>query len=84
MRNFAILFCLLSTFVFAHAADYPLDDYIELEDTKPIDEAAWSALDNGLFFTWGSKDIRYSYKNVPKVEYRTDTSIYAWRGERIS
>ncbi|MEG1837956.1 MAG: DUF4091 domain-containing protein [Bacteroidaceae bacterium] len=84
MKKFAILFCLLSIFAFVYAADYPLDDYVELEDSKPVDESAWRALDTGLFFTWGSKDIHYSYKNVPKVEYRTDTLIHAWRGERIS
>lgn len=84
MRKFAILFCLLGSLAFARAADYPLGDYVELEDARPVDEAAWDALGDDLFFTWGSKDVHYSHKNVPSVEFRTDTAIYAWRGERIS
>lgn len=67
-----------------HAADYPLGDYTELEDSRPVDTAAWDALPSGIHFTWASKDVRYSYKNVPDVPVCSDTAIYAWRGERVS
>lgn len=75
----SLIFCLA-----VQAADYPLGEYTELEDTKPVDTAAWKALSPGIHFTWASKDVRYSYKNVPDVPACTDTAVYAWRGERVS
>lgn len=65
-------------------ADYPLDTYTELEDTKEVDYTKWAELTDDTYFTWGSRDVHYSYKNVPDVEFKTDTSITAWKGERVS
>lgn len=84
MRKSVLSFLLVFLFCAARAADYPLGDYVELEDSKPVDVAAWNALPVGIHFTWASKDVRYSYKNVPDVPFCNDTVLYAWRGERVS
>ena len=63
---------------------YPLASYEELEDTKPVDEEAWNNLSESFNLTWADKDVHYSYKNVPDVAICTDTTITAWRGERVS
>lgn len=84
MKKSVLSFLLLFLFCAVQAADYPLGDYVELEDSKPVDTAAWNVLPAGIHFTWASKDVRYSYKNVPDVPFCSDTVIYAWRGERVS
>lgn len=58
--------------------------YSELSDTYTYDQTGWSALDRGLYATWGSRDAHYLKYEVPSVAMKTDTIVYAWRGERVS
>ena len=55
------------------------DDYTELTDTKPHDDAAvWNKLPATPQISWGSTDIRYTKLDVPVL---TKSGIAkAWKG----
>ncbi len=59
--------------------------YSEPHDTTTVDFAAWSAFKEPLTLTWASKDTHYRQFQAPDISPRpvTDTTVYAWRGERI-
>lgn len=65
---------------------YATYQYTEPRDTSAIDTAAWLALDTApLQMRWASKDIHYRQFEVPAAATvtATDTTVNAWRGERI-
>lgn len=43
----------------------------------------FSSFAQDLFFSWASKDVHYAHFQQPSVSLTSDTTIYAWRGERI-
>lgn len=58
--------------------------YTELTDTYVYDQTGWNSLKSGLYATWGSRDAHYLKHEVPTTTMKTDTTVYAWRGERVS
>lgn len=73
-----ISFCTLLTANAQSAAyDEPIDSF------ATIDKTAWGAVKGGLHFTWADADVHYDRHAVPAVSERCDTTITAWRGERI-
>lgn len=58
--------------------------YTELTDAYSYDRSGWNSLEDGLYATWGSRDAHYLKYEVPAAVLRSDTVIYAWRGERVS
>lgn len=65
---------------------YPLNDYEELTDSKPHDDAAtWQrAMKTDTQFSWGSTDIRYPKHDVPQLKPSTLFRAKAWKGERVN
>lgn len=60
-------------------------DFQELTDTKPIDNAAWQKCKKTVNTSWGTIDTRYSKTNVPDIA--TPQTLWkgkAWRGEKIN
>lgn len=58
--------------------------YEELSDNYSYDRSGWEALDDALYASWGSRDAHYLKYEVPAAALKTDTTVYAWRGERVS
>lgn len=87
MRN-TLLCCLLAgsgLLVSAQQAEkFPLGEYTELTDTKPIDQQAWDDLKAPVHLSWGSTDVRYSKTNVPALKETRLWKGTAWKGERIN
>ncbi len=66
-------------------AQTPLSDsYIEPSEKAEIDIEEWNKVPEGLNITWCNKDIQIPRFKVPNEGQRTDTVVYAWRGERVS
>lgn len=58
--------------------------YVEPRDTMCRDTAGWTDIHAPLIFTWASKDIHYRQFDAPALKGGvTDTTVSAWRGERI-
>lgn len=87
MRN-TLLCCLLAgsgLLVSAQQAEkFPLGEYTELTDTKPINQQAWDDLKAPVHLSWGSTDVRYSKTNVPALKETRLWKGTAWKGERIN
>lgn len=87
MRS-TLLCCLLATsglFASAQQAEkFPLGEYTELTDTKPIDNVAWDNLKAPVHLSWGNTDIRYNKTNVPVLKETCQWKGTAWKGERIN
>lgn len=88
MKN-SLLCCLLASASLAATAQQtektPLGgDYVELTDTKPIDNAAWDNLKNPVHLSWGSTDVRYSKTNAPQIKESKTWNATAWKGERVN
>lgn len=63
---------------------YPLEQYEELTDNKPHDSSKiWSQVVQPRF-AWGSIDVRYPKKSVPKkLLHSTKQVLRGWKGERV-
>jgi len=74
--------CLLCCFAsFAQTTD----DYSELTDTKPFDDAAvWNKLPATPQISWGSTDMRYKKLDVPVMNQNDTWKAKAWKGERVN
>lgn len=88
MKN-SLLCCLLASASLVATAQQtektPLGgDYVELTDTKPIDNMAWDNLKNPVHLSWGSTDVRYSKTNVPQIKESKTWNATAWKGERVN
>lgn len=59
------------------------ESFTEPTENASIDKAAWSALTDNVQISWASRDIPYKRHEVPALSLRSDTVIYAWKGERI-
>ena len=51
------------------------------ENSSPSGD--WESLPDGVQATWASKDIHYQRHRLPSVSQKSDTVVYAWRGERV-
>lgn len=58
--------------------------YVEPSDPQKAVASEWSVVGNGLHVSWVSKDKHYAQHNVPVAKLVSDTTIYAWRGERVN
>ena len=63
---------------------YPINDYAEPRVGTTPDEAAWSAVADGLNATWASRDVHYKLHEVPQVEQKNTATLRAWKGERAN
>ncbi len=59
--------------------------YNEPRDTSAVDHSAWERFTEPIMLTWASKDTHYRQLQAPKIPSSsvTDTTVTAWRGERI-
>lgn len=44
----------------------------------------WDSVSSGVHFTWASRFVHYGQHAVPQIHHAADTSIIAWKGERVS
>lgn len=77
-----ILSCFLSL---ASFAQYPLHEYEELTDSKPVNNELWNKAEKGVHLSWGNTDIRYNKFNVPsRSQLKSSWQDIAWKGERVN
>lgn len=57
--------------------------YTEPADTATVDTSGWSEFTSPLSLTWTTKDIHHRQHATPEAKFIADTTIHAWRGERI-
>lgn len=57
--------------------------YTEADDGVRPDKELWQQLEQRLYVSWASRDVHYVKTAVPQLRVRTDTIVYAWRGERV-
>ncbi len=57
--------------------------YVEPADTATVDKSGWTQISAPLTFSWASKDIAYRQLASPPRINLSDTTVSAWRGERI-
>lgn len=62
----------------------PTDDYTEPVNPQKAEASEWSQVGDGLQASWVSADRHYAQHKVPVTKTVTDTTIYAWRGERVN
>ena len=76
----AFLLCPLA--IWAQQA-YPLGEYPQPLNPTVTNEAAWQKLPDGVQMSWASRDVHYNQRAVPEINIKTDTTVYAWKGERV-
>ena len=59
------------------------DSYTEPADPHPAVTSEWHHVGAGLHASWVSRDIHYAQHKVPVSRLIPDTTVYAWRGERL-
>ncbi len=57
--------------------------YVEPTDTATVDTKGWADVKAPVTFNWASKDIHYRQMAAPPALDKADTTVNAWRGERI-
>lgn len=59
-------------------------DYVELTDSRPFDgPEAWARMKEPAALRWGSVDVRYGKRDLPKAGLQQRLRLRAWRGERV-
>ena len=58
-------------------------NYTEADDGAKPNKEIWGRLEQRLYASWASRDVHYVKRNVPQLRVKTDTIVYAWRGERV-
>ena len=82
MRTF--LTCLACLFLAAGLhATVAERTYSEADDGVKPDKEIWGKLEQRLYASWASRDVHYVKTAVPQLRVKTDTIVYAWRGERV-
>lgn len=59
------------------------DTYTEPSDPQQAVASDWTNVATGLNASWASRDKHYALHKVPLKSLVKDTTIYAWRGERL-
>lgn len=59
------------------------NDYEEPNENAEIDKKEWGNIGKGIHLSWASRDVHFERHKVPAISECTDTTIYAWKGERI-
>lgn len=57
--------------------------YAEPTDTSTVDRSGWESLSGPTRLTWASKNDVYRQMATPPTLSVTDTTVHAWRGERL-
>ena len=57
--------------------------YTEADDGVRANKELWKQLESRLYASWASRDVHYVKTSIPQLRVRTDTIVYAWRGERV-
>ncbi len=83
LRNVFFLLVAMLLNCVAVAQDGIYADYTEPTDGNTPDAATWTKLPEGLQVTWASRDVLYKQHEVPSIKMKSDTVVYAWRGERV-
>lgn len=73
---------LIISFV-AMAMSLRAQDLVEPDDGAKADSTQWTRLEKRLYVSWASRDVHYAKTAVPVADCQSDTTVYAWRGERI-
>ena len=77
------LYALLTALFLIGISSMQAQDYTELDDGVRAKEETWARLENRLYASWASRDVHYVKTEVPQLKLKTDTVVYAWRGERV-
>ena len=83
MTNKLLLTVLVWTFVLGIRATVAEKSYTEASDGVKPDKEIWGKLEQRLYASWASRDVHYVKTAVPQLRVKTDTVVYAWRGERV-
>ena len=65
------------------SAEYKIQPYAEPDDTATVDRSGWESVKGPLTFSWAPKDYHYRRHVAPAATACADTTVSAWRGERI-
>ena len=85
MRHLLLLILLSASLCLSGQTPQCYQDFEELTDTKPVNEALWNNCKNTVNASWGSVNNRYSKTNVPDISQpRMKWKGIAWRGERMN
>lgn len=84
MKRKALVLCTFLLTLSLSAQDGIRGDYTEPTDTLTADATQWAAVSSGLQASWASRDEHYALRDVPALTMRKDTTVYAWRGERVN
>lgn len=57
--------------------------YNEPIDTSTVDRSGWASVAEPTRLTWASKNVQYRQFATPPTFNFTDTTVNAWRGERL-
>ena len=78
LRSLALALAVVPALAFAsrHA-------YTEPNDTSTVDRSSWESLSGPTRLTWASKNDVYRQMATPPTLSVTDTTVHAWRGERL-
>lgn len=79
----AIFLSLAATASMLAAAEYKIQPYAEPDDTATVDRSGWEAVKAPVTFSWASKDVHHRRHVAPAATACADTTVSAWRGERI-
>lgn len=71
------------TLCFLAAAFGVSAEYVEPKGGDVVGLEKWLDIDYGLNLTWASKDVQYARRAVPEISTVRDTTVSAWRGERL-
>lgn len=58
-------------------------NYVEPADTSTVDRSGWESLSGPTRLTWVPKNTHYRQFASPVTSVVTDTTVHAWRGERL-
>lgn len=80
--SFLLLFITLGSLTVKSFAAAP---YVEPRDTSAVNTEAWNNFTKPLMLTWVPKDTHYRQFRAPEISTVSvaDTTVQAWRGERI-
>ena len=80
LRLTTLVCLLLTTGLHATVAERT---YTEASDGVKPDKEVWQKLEQRLYASWASRDVLYVKTAVPQLRVKSDTIVYAWRGERV-